>query len=281
MKSRRPRKSLHGVQGVLRRKPHSIQTEESHLPWIRNPLEARYLERLNRFACMVELDGRPAKVHLPNSGRLEELLLPGARVIVERRRDAGKTLYDMLLVQSQRYPDSEPLWVGLDSRRPQALLEWLVTQGLLDVFGTLPFEVKREPRVGRGRLDLSFKGETGVHLVETKSVNLLDCEGIARFPDAPTSRGARHLESLVEMQAEGFRPWVVFVIQREDARGFSPFAERDPAFTEALLRAQEAGVGVLALRFAAGNEMVYQGPTEVFLPATPFPGFWPHNPSAR
>lgn len=245
--------------------------------WIEQPLKARFLERLNRFACIVELDGERIKVYLPNSGRLEELLVPGAAVMLEQRRKPGqgKTRHDMLLVESQRYPDLTPLWVGLDSRLPPQLLRWTIIHRLIPYFET-PVRIVSEPQVEQGRLDLLLETETASHYVETKSVNLLDRHGVARFPDAPTLRGTRHIEALVEMQArQGVQTWVVFVIMRPDARAFSPFAERDPRFAEALCRARDAGVEVLALSFTAGPEMGFHGLTAVRLPGRPFPGFWP------
>lgn len=248
--------------------------------WIREPIQAHFRERLNRFACGVDIDGTPTKVYLPNSGRLEDLLVPGAGVILEQRRQPGegKTLHDMLLIQSKQYPDGAPIWVGLDSRMPPRLVRWAIEQGLLPQFDGVT-EIQEEPALGNGRLDLRLTTHDSVHLVETKSVNLLDCTGVARFPDAPTVRGTRHLETLIEQQRRAAaQTWAIFVILRADARAFCPFSERDPDFAETLQRAHDAGVGVLALSFDAGTTIRYLGPTDVRLPASPFPGFWP--PSA-
>jgi sugar fermentation stimulation protein A len=269
--------------------------------WIKDPQEAKFIQRLNRFACQVDLEGKPTKVYLPNTGRLEELLIPGAAVILEKRRMSGKTLHDMLLVQSPRFPDGKPIWVGLDSRQPPALLRWAIEEQLLNVFGQV-HSIRNEPSNDNGRFDLEILGERDTHMVETKSVNLIDASGIARFPDAPTRRGVKHLRSLIDLLSVGVQPWVVFVVMRQDAIAFSPFSERDPEFAETLECARDAGVKILALKFTAGRPlnkptagskdswifpMTYVSDLDVLLPSmrfpasTPFPGFWsPNNPTS-
>ncbi len=122
---------------------------------IDDPIQARLVRRVNRFACCVQLNGKPIKVYLPNSGRLEELLLPGSTVLLEKRRASGKTKHDLLLVRSRRYPDRVPIWVGVDSRLPQHLLRWVIENRLSDKFGQ-PYEIRNEPRFESGRFDLSF-----------------------------------------------------------------------------------------------------------------------------
>jgi sugar fermentation stimulation protein A len=241
--------------------------------WIERPQEARFLRRLNRFACQVEMGGRRIKVYLPNTGRLEELLLPGAKVLLEKRRTRGKTFHDLLLVQSRGYPHKRPIWVSVDSRQPPALLRWAVENQFLDTFG-IPVEIRNEPKGGEGRFDLLIESHAGTHIIETKSVNLLDSNGIARFPDAPTARGTRHLETLIDARSSERKSWVVFIVMREDALAFSPFSERDPEFSATLSRAKDVGIEILVLKFKAGVEMIYQNTLDILLPAKPFPGFW-------
>ena len=245
-------------------------------PIIQAPVQAKFLERINRFACHVDLDGSRVKVYLPNSGRLEELLRPGTKVVMERRRESGKTHHDLLLSQSPRFPDGRPIWVGLDSRLPQRLLRHVVENRLSHHFGQ-PTEIRNEPRAGVGRFDLSFHDHQGHHLVETKSVNLLDNSGMARFPDAPTARGSRHIEELISYKAQDIHPWLIFIVMRSDAKNFSPFAERDPGFAQILQQAKDEGLNVLALMFEAGTEMTFLGELEVILPPPPFGGIWPQT----
>ncbi len=243
-------------------------------PWIPEPVKGRFLERVNRFACQVAVDGRRTLVHLPNSGRLQEILRPGVPVLLQPKGGRRKTAFDLLLAQVPCYPTRQPIWAGLDSRLPSRLVGWLAAQGALPPFGHRP-AVRYEPAHTGGRLDLRLESETGIHLVETKSVNLLDCRGVARFPDAPTRRGTRHLQQLAALAGSGAHPWLIFVILRQDGRAFSPFAERDPAFTAALQAARQAGVRMLALRFRAGPTLQWLGQVPILWPPPPFAGLWP------
>ena len=120
-------------------------------------------------------------------------------------------------------------------------------------------------------------------IVETKSVNLVDSSGVARFPDAPTNRGVKHLRTLINLKSPGVQPWIVFIVMRQDAIAFHPFIERDSQFAEALRCAKDAGVKILVLKFKAsfhsmeppGVSMYYQSKLDVLLDGRSFPGFWP------
>lgn len=242
-------------------------------PLIQEPIIGRYLERINRFACFVDIHGQPEKVYLPNSGRLEDLLIPGVKVMLEKRRECGKTLHDFVLSEAPRFPDRESIWVGMDSRLPNQLLTWAIKGGLVSAFDQ-PDEIRHEPKIDDGRLDLKIVSGGRTHWIETKSVNLLDLHGTARFPDAPTMRGSKHLSALMDLVARNTFSWVVFIVMREDALAFSPFSERDPTFSEILDLGKDAGVGILAYSFAADHSMTFQGPLPVVMPANPFPGAW-------
>lgn len=242
--------------------------------WIGAPLRGFYVARHTRFTCLVELEGQPVLAHLPNTGRLVDLLLPGAPVVLERRRDGVGTHHDLLLIGSPRFPGGGSIWVSVDTRLPNRLVRWVVESGLWRPWQG-EVSLRPEPRVGEGRLDLEVVEGYQRHFVEAKSVNLLDRTGISRFPDDPTLRGSRHLRSLVELKRQGYGAWAVFVVVREDAVAFSPYAERDPLLTEELLRAREAGVEIVALQFASGPQVRYLGTLDVLLPPPPFPGLWP------
>lgn len=200
-------------------------------------VEALFLKRLNRFAALVNLEGREALAHVPNSGRMRELLRPGARVYLAPRSGPRKTPFDLLMAA-----EGDRL-VSVDSRLPPALLAEALAQGRLPELG--PFRrVRREVDVGESRLDLLGEGAGGLCFIETKSVTLVR-DGVALFPDAPTSRGVRHLEELRRIAEGGQQGVAVFVIQRDDAERFSPFEEADPSFA-ATLRAVAPAVRVLA-----------------------------------
>ena len=206
-------------------------------------VEATIIARLNRFAVAVEVAGRREVAHLPNSGRLEELLAPGTlALLAECRRPGRKTAFDLAMV---RYPTPDNL-VSVDARLPSALAEEALRAGELAPFRCYP-SVRREVRFGGSRLDFSLEGEGGSCLLETKSITWV-VDGCALFPDAPTERGQRHLRTLIEGRRAGRRAAVVFVIQRCDAYGFSPCRPADPAFAATLVDAAAEGVEVYAYR---------------------------------
>ena len=209
----------------------------------------RFLKRDNRFRVQVEVNGRRTFAHLPNSGRLHELLHPGRRVYLAPKPGAHrKTPYDLMLV------DLNGLLVSVDARLPPTLfLEAWRGGG----FPWLPFEpaweVQREPPCSHGRLDLLLQTPQGERLwIETKSVTWVE-NGTAYFPDAPTARGRRHLACLTQKVQQGDRAMVVFIIQRPDARRFAPHPA-DPAFPAALQTAHAQGVEVYAHRFGVTLE---------------------------
>ncbi|MEE8471886.1 MAG: DNA/RNA nuclease SfsA [Dehalococcoidia bacterium] len=201
--------------------------------------EATFLERANRFTCWVEREGRREMAHLANSGRLRELLVPGAPVLL---KGAGgphrKTKSDMLLVGHGRR------LVSVDARLPGDLVDEALREGALAPFRGYP-GVRREVRFGESRLDFLLEGDSGACFLEVKSVTLVR-EGRALFPDAPTLRGRRHLEALMTAKGEGYAAAMVFVVQREDGRTFSPNDGTDPDFGAALREARGRGVGVYA-----------------------------------
>jgi sugar fermentation stimulation protein A len=237
------------------------------LVWIERSLFGTFIERINRFSTLCLYRKKRVKAYLPNSGRLEDLLIKGRRVILEKRRDRGKTLYDLLAIEVPGFPDGRPILASLDSRLPPKLLSWVLQCAGL--------QLRSEPRSKGGRFDLLIKRGGEEIYVETKSVNLVDRSGIARFPDAPTERGRRHIEELIEIKRSGRGAWLVFIVMREDAIAFSPFDERDEEFAKVLMEARKVGVEVLALKFKIKErEIDYLGEIPIYLPPPPFPGYW-------
>jgi sugar fermentation stimulation protein A len=202
--------------------------------------EGIFRERLNRFACRVERRGREETVHLANSGRLREVLRPGCRVLLSPVSSPHRrTAYDLVLASLGG------TWVSMDAHLPPALIAEAVLGGRLAPFRDY-HRVRREVPLRDSRIDLLL--EDGVPCyVEVKSVTLVE-DGVGRFPDAPTLRGRRHVEGLAASVGPGLRAAIVFVVQREDARSFSPNDNTDPVFGHALRRAAVQGVGVYAFR---------------------------------
>lgn len=212
-------------------------------------IEASFVRRENRFAASVTVDGRRIYSHVPNSGRMRELLTEGARVLLAHRPGTGRaTAYDLVLVSYRG------VWVGVDSRLPPKLIAEAAGGARLPSLAG--WSVSRaEPAFGSGRLDLLLERDGRCLMVETKSVNYVE-HGVARFPDAPSERGARHLLEMAEASRAGGAFAVWFVVQRSDARAVAPFTERDPAFADALAQAHAAGVQVGACRCRVGPSLI-------------------------
>src|SRR5690554_3366897 len=205
----------------------------------------RFLARPNRFVARLEVEGKEVTAHVPTSGRLAELLVPGAPVQVRKAANQNrKTAWDLMLVQTGE------TWVSLDSRLPNYLIGQQLKVNDLPPFRGIT-DVRAEVAHAAGRLDFSFVDGQGQQvLMEVKSVTLVE-EGVAMFPDAPSLRGARHLKELTEATREGWRAAVVFVVQREDAKEFVPNRWTDPDFSTALAQAKAGGVEVYAWRCRA------------------------------
>ncbi len=200
---------------------------------------ATFISRPNRFIANVDIDGTETAVHVANSGRLRELLIPGRSVHLEQAIPGlRRTLYTLSLVEM---PSS---LVSIDSRLSPALASEAFALGAfprLSAFQTL----SREVSYSDSRLDLMLSSDSACCYIETKCSTLVN-DGVAMFPDAPTERGARHLRDLIHARKAGHRASVMFVIQREDASSFAPNWNTDREFCEMLALASKSGVEVCA-----------------------------------
>ena len=192
--------------------------------------------RPNRFIAQVELDGQVQTVHVKNTGRCRELLVPGAEVWCQRSDNpARKTGYDLIAVKKNGR------LINMDSQAPNAAArEWLESGGLGAVENLRPETVH-----GDSRFDFSFTLDGKPCLLEVKGVTLEE-NGVCAFPDAPTLRGAKHLRGLTEAARQGWGAYVLFVIQMENIRFLHPNDRTDPDFGAALREAAAQGVQVLA-----------------------------------
>ena len=207
----------------------------------KNVRPGRFLSRPNRFFAEVELDDTILRVHVKNTGRCKELLIPGRKVYLAKAENpARKTLYDLIAVEKPR--DGKPnLLINLDSQVVNdAAEDWLRTR--------LPYgaSLRREVTYGSSRFDFQIVSEKGCSFLEVKGVTLED-RGIVRFPDAPTERGVKHLQELRRAKQAGFGAGVLFVIQMKEAQLFQPNEGTHPAFGQALRDAYEAGVQLLCM----------------------------------
>ena len=198
-----------------------------------NSTPAVFLARPNRFIARVELDGREETVHVKNTGRCRELLTPGARVILcPGTNPARKTRYDLTAVYKG------DLLINMDSQAPNAAAPELLSR-LFPGLTAYP-----ERTYAHSRFDFYLEGQGRRVFVEVKGVTL-EQEGVARFPDAPTERGRRHLEELAAAVEDGYESCVLVLVQMKGCRVFRPNDDTDPAFADTLRRVAGAGVKIL------------------------------------
>lgn len=267
-------------------------------------VQGRFLERPNRFIAITEINGQVETCHVKNTGRCRELLVPGAEVWLEKSSNPNrKTAYDLVAVKkgsqiinmdSQAPNRAVREWLeqkmaaagcGIESEkgkqkaaegtgRPDTCRSFTDSskQNMSDSVRR-PFTdivcVRPEFRYGDSRID--FYGETGGDggkrrfLIEVKGVTLEE-EGIARFPDAPTERGVKHMLELEKAVKEGYEAWILFVIQMKGIRWFEPNDRTHPQFGETLRRVRKAGVGVLAYDcLVTADEIKLDQPIEIKL----------------
>lgn len=201
----------------------------------RTIVDGRFIDRPNRFVAHVEIDGTTQTVHVKNTGRCRELLLPGADVRLEVCDDPKrKTKYDLVAVYKPGLG-----WVNLDSQAPNKVVwEWLSTQGFDLVRPEYPY--------GDSRIDFYMEKNAKRYLLEVKGCTL-EVDGIGYFPDAPTLRGVKHLHELAQAAQSGWHCAVAFVIQMEGVTEMRPNTAAHPEFAAALAQAKAAGVKVLIL----------------------------------
>lgn len=199
-----------------------------------NIVGGTFISRPNRFIAKVNIDGMEHTVHVKNTGRCKELLVPGCTVFLEKSDNPNrKTLYDLVaVVKGDRV-------INMDSQAPNTVFAQWVKKQLPAAF------IKREHTYKDSRFDCYIETETDKIFVEVKGVTLEE-NGCVRFPDAPTERGIKHIKGLVDAVENGYKAAVFFVIQMEDVISFSPNYETQPQFGRALKDAEKAGVKILA-----------------------------------
>lgn len=199
---------------------------------------AKFLSRPNRFIAHIEVEGRPEVCHVKNTGRCHELLIPGADIVIQEvKHPQRKTNYGIIAVyKGQRL-------INIDSQVPNKVFrEWLSESLLFQDINL----IKAEYRYGSSRLDFYMASESRKVLVEVKGVTLEE-KGVALFPDAPTERGIKHINHLCQALEECYEAYLFFIIQMKDVLYFTPNHKTHPAFGEALIKARQQGVKILAL----------------------------------
>lgn len=205
-------------------------------------IRGQFCSRPNRFLAVVRIGGQEEIVHVKNTGRCRELLIPECTVYLSRSDNPNrKTKYDLIAVEKQR-EGKPPLLINLDSQIPNAAAaEWLETGSLFSANAVF----RREVTHGSSRFDFSIMDGNIQSFLEVKGVTL-EQDGIALFPDAPTLRGVKHLQELTACQQAEIPAYLMLVIQMKGIRAFRPNDAMHPQFGEALRRAAAAGVTLLA-----------------------------------
>ena len=208
----------------------------------REVIEGRFIDRPNRFIAHVLINGVEETVHVKNTGRCRELLLPNAEVrLAVSDNPNRKTKCDLVAVYKEKLG-----WVNIDSQAPNKVVqEWLETQDY-----TL---VKPEYVYGDSRIDFYMVKDQQEYLMEVKGCTL-EIDGIGYFPDAPTERGVKHLKELTKARTLGYECIIAFVIQIEGVSEVRPYISMQPEFGEALEEAKAAGVKVLFLQCEVGRD---------------------------
>lgn len=197
-----------------------------------NITRAVFIRRPNRFIAEVGIDGHEEKVHVKNTGRCKELLIPGCEVWLTSPNSPGrKTKYDLVAVRK-----SNGVLFNIDSQAPNKVVsEWLATQSF-DV-------VKPEYSFGDSRIDFYMERGNEKYLMEVKGCTL-EVDGIGYFPDAPTERGVKHIRELIRAKKEGYHAILAFVIQMDGVDVVRANVDTHPEFGEVLNEARKAGVEV-------------------------------------
>lgn len=198
-----------------------------------NITKAKFIRRPNRFIAEVELNGAKETVHVKNTGRCKELLIPGCDVYLTAPDSPGrKTKYDLVAVTK-----SNGLLINIDSQAPNKVAkEWLAEQ---DYDKVIP-----EYTYGDSRIDFYMEKGSERYLMEVKGCTL-EVDGTGYFPDAPTERGIKHIHELIKAKQKGYNTMLAFVIQMDGIKEVRPNNETHPEFGIAMEEARRAGVEVV------------------------------------
>lgn len=215
-----------------------------------NTITGLFCGRPNRFIADVKLEGETVAAHVKNTGRCKELLIPGARVVLQKAvQRERKTGYDLIAVWK-----AERL-INMDSQAPnKVFFEYLQSGQYID---GVTF-IKPESKYGGSRFDFYVEARDRKIFIEVKGVTL-ENNGVVMFPDAPTARGVKHLNELARCVGDGYEAHVAFVIQMSGVGYFTPNNKMHPAFGEALVAAERAGVNVAAFDCAVSENSLLIG----------------------
>ena len=211
----------------------------------KNIIKGKFIERPNRFIAICEIDGKKEICHVKNTGRCRELLVKGVIVYLEKSSNPNrKTQYDLIAVEKN------DRLINMDSQ----VVNKVAFEFLPTLFEDVKF-IKPEYKYGNSRIDFYIETKNEKIFVEVKGVTL-ENDGVVSFPDAPTERGVKHLKELQKAVTEGYKAYVMFVVQMSDVKCFEPNSTTHPEFAEALKEARDNGVIPLAFDCAVTPETI-------------------------
>ncbi len=215
-------------------------------------VEGRFLNRPNRFIARVLVGGVEETVHVKNTGRCKELLVEGAAVyLYESDNPNRKTKYDLIAVK--KVTDNGTMLINMDSQVPNDVVaEWLKNGKLFSENAT----IKREVTYNKSRFDFYVEDGECKAFIEVKGVTL-ENDGVASFPDAPTQRGVKHINELISAVENGYKAYVVFVIQMKGVHKFTPNDATHKEFGDALREARKRGVEIIAVDCVVKKDEIY------------------------
>ena len=210
-----------------------------------NIIKGKFIDRPNRFIANVLIDNKAEVCHVKNTGRCKELLVKGSTVYLQKSDNPNrKTKYDLIAVQK-----GDRL-INMDSQ----IVNYVALEFVPNLFDNIKF-IKPEYKYGNSRFDIYVETDTDKIFIEVKGVTL-ENDGIVRFPDAPTERGVKHLKELQKAVTEGYRAYVLFVVQMADVKYFETNSKTHPEFADELKKAKENGVVPLAFDCAVTPDSI-------------------------
>lgn len=224
-----------------------------------NVTEAIFIKRPNRFIAHVLLNGNEEIVHVRNTGRCREILIPGTKVILEKSKNENrKTRYSLVSAYKG------DMLINIDSQIPNAVVyEGIKNKKVNELLNIC--SLKREVFYGNSRFDLYFETQNDRGFIEVKGVTLEE-NGVTMFPDAPTERGTKHVREMMKAVQEGYKGYIFFLIQLKGAKYFTPHEKMDKEFASALKLAAESGVKILAYdSFVTKDEIVLSNEVDIII----------------
>ena len=215
-----------------------------------NIKRAIFVKRINRFEAYVILDKQEILVHVPNTGRCKEILTLNAIVILREENGKNrKTRYDLIAV----YKGNK--LINIDSQIPNKVVNEALNNKVISNL-TRYTNILKEKTFGKSRFDFKLSDDNGnIYYLEVKGVTLEE-NGFVKFPDAPTERGKKHLLELIEVKKQNMGAGILFLIQMDNVKSFSPNYEMDKNFTKALKMAQNSGIDILAYQCDVSEDSI-------------------------